>query len=284
MSTDLATKYLPYVDEQFTTESKLSLITNKDFDFTGAKTVKVYKVNTSAMNDYDRDGEGKFQNSRYGNIANLTGSTEEFILSKDRSFTFTIDKLDKDETLGALSGASALARQNREVVIPEVDKYVINKMIEKAGVKTDKPVALTKENIYEYILKANSELDNWAVPTIGRCLLVTPDTYLLIKQNKDFLMSTDIAQEQKIKGVIAMVDGLTVIKIPKLIVPKTFGFLLAHPCATVAPLQLQEYRVHQDPPGISGELVEGRICYDAFVLDNKNTAIFYNEAVWNTGA
>lgn len=253
------------------------MITNQDFDFTGAKTVIVYKVNTSPMNDYDRSGVGTFQNSRYGNISNLTGSTEEFTLSKDRSFTFTIDKLDKDETLQALSGATALARQIREVVIPEVDKYVIGKMIEKAGISTAKPVKLTKENIYENILKANTELDNYAVPEIGRCLLVTPDVYLLLKQNKDFLMSTDIAQDLKIKGVIAMVDGLTVIKVSNRIVPKEFGFLLVHPSATVAPIKLEEYRVHQDPPGISGELVEGRIVYDGFILDNKNFGIYYSK-------
>lgn len=277
MSKNLATKYLPYVDEQFTNESKLSLITNQDFDFTGAKTVIVYKVNTSPMNDYDRVGKGTFQNSRYGNISNLTGSTEEFTLSKDRSFTFAIDKLDRDETVQALTGATALARQIREVVIPEIDRYVIGKIIEKAGITTAEPVTLTKENIYEVILKANTELDHWAIPEVGRCLLVTPDVYLLLKQNKDFLMSTDIAQDLKIKGVIAMVDGLTVIKVPKNIVPKEFGFLLVHPSATVAPIKLQEYRVHQDPPGISGELVEGRIAYDGFILDNKNFGIYYNK-------
>lgn len=277
MSIDLATKYIPYVDEQFTNESKLSLITNQDFDFTGAKTVKIYKVNTSPMNDYDRVGKGTFQNSRYGNISNLTGSTEEFTLSKDRSFTFAIDKLDRDETVQALTGATALARQIREVVIPEIDKYVIGKIIEKAGITTAEPVNLTKENIYENILKANTELDNWAIPEVGRCLLVTPDVYLLLKQNKDFLMSTDIAQDLKIKGVIATVDGLTVIKVPKNIVPKEFGFLLVHPSATVAPIKLQEYRVHQDPPGISGELVEGRIAYDGFVLENKSFGIYYNK-------
>lgn len=47
--------------------------------------------------------------------------------------------------------------------------------------------------------------------------------------------------------------------------------------ATVAPTKLEEYKVHQDPPGISGELVEGRIVYDAFVLDNKKMAIYYEE-------
>lgn len=276
MSVDLATKYLPYVDEQFTNESKISLITNNDFTFTGAKTVKIYKINTSQMNDYDRDGKGTFTNSRYGNIANLGGATEEFTLRKDRSFTFAIDKLDKDETLGVEAGASALARQNREIVIPEIDTYVINEMVKNAGTKASEKV-LSKENIYEEILKANTELDNNSVLDIGRYLLVTPDVYLLLKQNKDFIMSTDIGQDAKIKGVIAMVDGLTVIKINKNLVPKGFGFLLAHPCATVAPVKLQEYRIHQDPPGISGELVEGRIAYDAFVLDNKKKALYYQK-------
>ncbi|MFR7958918.1 MAG: hypothetical protein ACLU6P_00110 [Roseburia intestinalis] len=52
---------------------------------------------------------------------------------------------------------------------------------------------------------------------------------------------------------------------------------MCHPCATVAPTKLEDYKIHQDPPGISGSLVEGRICYDAFVLDNKKTAIYYQE-------
>ena len=47
MSTELATKYLPYVDELFSQESKKSILTNEDFDFDGAKTVKLYKVNTA---------------------------------------------------------------------------------------------------------------------------------------------------------------------------------------------------------------------------------------------
>ena len=54
MSINLTTKFLPYVDEMFTTESKKSMITNQDFDWTGAHSVKVYKVSTSNMNDYDR--------------------------------------------------------------------------------------------------------------------------------------------------------------------------------------------------------------------------------------
>ena len=88
-------------------------------------------------------------------------------------------------------------------------------------------------------------------------------------------MNTDIAQEMRNRGVLAMIDGASVIKVPASRVPEGFGFMLAHPSATVAPVKLEDYRVHQDPPGISGSLVEGRICYDAFVLDNKADAIYY---------
>ena len=40
-------------------------------------------------------------------------------------------------------------------------------------------------------------------------------------------------------------------------------------------MNLAEYKIHTDAPGISGSLVEGRVYYDAFVLDNKKDAIYY---------
>ena len=36
MAIELATQFLPYVDEQFKAESKRQVITNNDFEFTGA--------------------------------------------------------------------------------------------------------------------------------------------------------------------------------------------------------------------------------------------------------
>lgn len=273
MAINLVTKFLPYVDEKFTAESKKSLLTNNDFDWTGAHTVKVYKISTGTMNDYDRDGTGE-NASRYGAASTLSATTEEFTLAKDRSFTFTIDKLDTDETGQQLQAASALARQQREVIIPEVDTYVYNMMCTKAGTKPA-GVALTADNIYTEILKASEALDNEFVPETGRVLVVTPATYTLMKQCKDITMETDIGNDMRLKGVIGMLDGASVIKVPANRLPAQFGFMLAHPSATVAPTKLEDYKIHQDPPGISGSLVEGRIVYDAFVLDNKTKAIYY---------
>lgn len=88
-------------------------------------------------------------------------------------------------------------------------------------------------------------------------------------------METDISNELRVKGVISNLDGLSVIKVPARRLPADFGFMVAHPCATVAPTKLEDYKVHEDAPGISGSLIEGRIVYDAFVLENKQKAIYY---------
>ncbi len=274
MAINLVTKFLPYVDELFTTESKKSILTNQDFDWTGAHTVKVYKIGTSEMTDYNRNPTTGFTGSRYGTIKDLDATTEEFTLKNDRSFTFAVDKLDADETAQQLAAASALARQQREVVIPEVDTYVYGVMAAGAGTKPA-AVALSETNIYDEILKATAALDNAEVPETGRVLVVAPDVYLLMKRCRDITMETDIGNDMRLRGVVSNLDGANVLKIPASRLPKDFGFMLAHPCATVAPTKLEDYKIHVDPPGISGDLVEGRIVYDAFVLDNKVKAIYY---------
>ena len=275
MAIDLVEKFLPYVDEQFSTESKKSLLTNTDFSWNGAHTIKVYKITTAAMNDYDRGGaKSATQWSRYGAVADLDATTEEFTLTKDRSFTFAIDKLDTDETAQQLAAASALARQNREVCIPEIDGHTFGVMCSNAG---NKPAAkaLSATNIYTEILAASEALDNAEAPEAGRVLVVTPTVYALMKKCKDIVMETDVGNDLRLKGVIATLDGMNVQKIPANRLPAGFGFMVCHPVATVAPVKLEDFTIHQNPPGISGSLVEGRICYDAFVLDNKAKAIYY---------
>lgn len=274
MPIDLVTTFKPLVDEKFTTASKKSLLTNNDFDWTGAHTVKVYKISTSQMNDYGRTGPSEGNWSRYGAVKDLDATTEEFALKKDRSFTFTIDKLDTDETAQQLAAASALERQLREVVIPEVDAYTYNVMCANAGTKPAAK-ALTAENIYTEILAGSETLDNAEVPETGRVLVVTPAVYALMKKSKDIIMETDVGNDLRLKGVIGLLDGMSVQKIPANRLPDGFGFMIAHPCATVAPTKLEDYTIHENPPGISGSLVEGRICYDAFSLDNKVKAVYY---------
>ena len=274
MAISLATKFSPYTDEQFKAESKRALLTNQDFDWTGAHTVKVYKISTAKLTDYGRTGpeEGNF--SRFGSIEDLNATTQEMTLNKDRSFIFNIDKLDEDETAQQVQAASALARELREVVIPEVDTYTYDKMCSLAGTKPAAK-ALTSENIYDEILAASQTLDDAEVPETDRVLVVTPATYQLMKKSKDIILETDIGEDMRLRGVIGNLDGMSVQKVPANRLPEKFGFMVVHPSATVGPVKLEDYKIHTDTIYSSGAVVTGRICYDAFVLDNKKTGIYY---------
>ena len=84
MAINLTEKFTEHVDEMFTTESKKALVTNRDYNWTGAHTIKVHKVNTVGMNDYDRLGTGE-NSSRYGALGSVENTLEEFTLRKDLS-------------------------------------------------------------------------------------------------------------------------------------------------------------------------------------------------------
>lgn len=276
MAISLVTKFAPYTDEAFAVESKTSILTNSNFDWTGAHSVKVYKLSTAEMNDYSRNRTGEVGEptspSRYGELYDLAAVTEEMLLSNDRSFIVNIDRLDEDETAQQLAGATVLSRQLREVVIPEVDTYVFAAMAADAG-KTATALALDSDNVYEAILAGSEYLDDSEVPDTERVLIVPPTTYKLLKQAAAF-DNTAIGDELRAKGAVAMLDGMTVLKVPAARLPVSTGFIIAHPSATVAPVKLEDYTVHTDTPLSSGSIVTGRICYDAFVLENKADGIY----------
>lgn len=273
MSIALATKYAPYTDELFKAESKRTLCTNTDFDWTGAHTVKVWKISTSELNDYARNVDENSDPclSRYGAIYDLAAQTEELLLKKDRSFIFNVDKLDMDETARQVEAGKALARELREVVIPEIDTYTYGVMA--AGAGNTAYGELNNNGVYDAILAGSKTLDDAEVPDTERVLIVCPEVYTLLKSAKQF-DNTDVGAELRKLGVVGVLDGMAVVKVPASRLPKDLGFMIAHPAATVAPVKLEDYGVHDDTVLSSGSIVTGRICYDAFVLDNKKDGIY----------
>ena len=94
MAVNLASKYSDKVVERFSQESLTDKGLNKDYEWSGVKTVTVYSVATAAMNDYTRTGT-----SRYGTPEELQNTKQDLTLTKDRSFSFTIDKGNLTESM-----------------------------------------------------------------------------------------------------------------------------------------------------------------------------------------
>lgn len=270
MAINYAAKYSSKVDERFTLASLVNAVINKEYDFTGVKTVKVYSIDTAPMNDYQRSGA-----NRYGTPADLGDSVQELTMTQDRSFTFVIDKGDELEQAGAKNAGAALRRQIDEVVIPEYDKYVIGKIVAGAG-KTA-TAAITNANAYDSFLAGAEQLDENKVPTVGRVALVTPAYLRKLKTDDAFVKTSDLGQQVAFTGQVGAVDGTPIIKVPASYFPANVEFVITHPVATTAPVKLDEYKVHENAPGISGALAEGRTIYDAFVLENKEGAIYVHK-------
>ena len=134
--------------------------------------------------------------------------------------------------------------------------------------------SVTTSNAYEKFLDGQEALDNDLVPTDGRIAVVNTSFYKKIKLDSSFTKTGDMATKLSYKGIVGEIDGVPVIKVPSSYLPSGCEFMIAHPCATINPKKLTDYKIHRDPPGINGNLVEGRVRYDTFVLEGKKDAIW----------
>lgn len=274
MAINLASKYSKKVDERFSLLSVTENIgLNKDYDWKGVQTVTVYNIDTVTMGNYIRSGA-----NRYGEPTELGDTKTDYTLSKDRAFTFTIDRGNYTEQLMVKEAGKALARQIKEVVVPEIDIYRLNAWVTAAAANSHVATqAITNENAYSYFLNAQEALDEDKVPQTGRICYVTPKFYNLLKQDDSFIKVGDLSQKMLINGQVGEVDGVRIIKIPSSYLPSNTAFLLIWPRCSVSPKKLEEYKTHDNPPGINGYLIEGRIIYDCFVLNAKKDAIFVHK-------
>lgn len=270
MAINLASKYEKKVDERFKLKSLTNMGVNHEYDWVGVNAINVYSIPTVAMGDYTASGT-----SRYGTPTELQNTIQTMTLTKDRAFTFTIDRKNYQDTQMVMEAGKALARQIDEVIVPEIDTYrlavIAAAAVAAGGTAT---AAVDATNAYQKFLDGTEYLDENKVPQEGRIAWVTPAFYNLLKLDDHFIKATEIAQNMLIKGQVGEVDNIKIIKVPSVYMPANTPFIIAHRIATVAANKLQDYKTHDNPPGINGWLVEGRVRYDAFVLENKKTALY----------
>ncbi len=275
MSVNYAEKYADIIDEELNKESLTDKATNKDYDFDGVNKVNVYSIPTVPLNDYDMTAES----NRYGTPTELGNDVQSLELKQDKSFTFSIDRRNATDTMMAMSAAKALARQIKDVVTPTIDKYRIQKLTEGAHTDHVKEENLTNETAYSAFLEGSMVLFDAKVPTSGRIAFVTPAFYKMIKLDKNFVSSGDKGQEIAINGAVGKIDNTTIIVAPTDYFVAGTNFIICHPMAMTSPIKLADYKQHENPQGINGWLVEGRIYFDAFVLNKKKKAIYVSKQI-----
>lgn len=274
MGKNLAERYSPEVDESFSVESRAVEIVNEDSaKWDGVETVNVYSMPVAPLHEYD---ENSLTNV-YGTPMILERNLQKMTVKQKPTFSFRIRRLDKNSDMMASEAGQALSRQVSRMVIPQYDHYVFSVAAHEAQANGNAQIGVkpTKNNVYEMFLAGMENLGNAMAPDKGRIAVCSYGFYNLLKQDPAFVKYGDATQKMLSKGIIGDVDGCRIMRVPNSRLPAGASCLITHPYAMCAPKKLQDFIIHDNPPGWNGWAVEGLIAYDAFVLNEKADGIYY---------
>lgn len=275
MAINLASKFESKTSDLLKVRRKTTGMVNNDWDWDGVNAINVYTLTDPTMVNYNTGGSG----NRYGNPTEVEDTIQNFALSRDRSWAKIIDKKNKQDTLMIRQPGKYLAQATKNVLVPEMDTYILQTIATAGATATRDNIvadaATTAVNAYTNFLAINADITDHEAPTEGRVAGMTATYYNFLKQG-GFVLDSDSAYRDRKTGNLGTVDGVDVTIIPSNRMPSTSGaidLLITHPMATVAPEKLTDYTLHNNPPGISGDLLEYRHRYDCFVDTNKTYCI-----------
>lgn len=268
MAVNLAKNYQKDIAKKYTLGSLTKAAFGLKYDFIGAVTAVVYTWTSQALTDYTRSGA-----NRYGTPAELQDTVQELTLSKDRAFSITVDKGNEMQQSGKKTAGIVIKMQMEEELFPEMDTRALAVISTAAGTAGHTATAaITATNAYEKFLDQMANLDDDKVPRSGRIAFVSPSYYKFIKLDDSFIKASELGMKMLINGQIGEIDDCKIVMVPSSYLPANTAFVITHPSAGAAPMQLESVKVHEDAPGISGTLVEGRFIYDMFIMTAKINA------------
>lgn len=290
----LAQRFLPMLDEIYTTESRTAILDtlSERVQFTGANTVNLFTLETMGMGNYDRNA---------GFVpGDVNGSWQPYVLNVDRGRSYMVDVLDNDETLGLAAG-SLLSTVERQHVIPEVDAFRFAQYASNADAsQVVSGTIATGAAAVAAVDAATVALDNAEVPYEGRILFVNPTFYGYLKSgitrmvmngDRDVNYNVDIYNDMR---VISVPQGrfVTAITLAAPTAANAAGgfakasgaadidFMIVHPSAVMQ--VMKHYVPRLFSPQVNQEAdawkLNLRYAHGAWVLNNKKKGIYVHTA------
>lgn len=267
MAVNYASKFEKKTSDLMKAKRKTKLVTNQDWNWDGVDTIKVTTLTDPDLVDYDSQGG----TNRYGNPTEVEDSQQTWTLTEDRAWTKTIDKKSRDDLMAIKQPGKYLAQVTKNKLVPELDAYIIQTIVTAGEVASRDDIvsdaATSASNAYTNFVDINANITDKEAPEEGRIALMTADYYNKLKQS-GFVLDSNLGQQSRHSGDLGEVDNCKVVIVPSTRMPANTDLVITHPQVTVAPEKLVDYKVHQNPTGVSGVLLEYRHRYDAFVDTN----------------
>lgn len=203
-----AQNFASVLDEKFEAESVTKFFEDPvmEAQFVGAKQVSIPEEDVSGLGNYDR-------NTGYPQGA-ITVKREVYTLEKDRGKTFSLDRMDADESGVAKMAGGLMGRFVKKKVVPEVDTYVISKIANVA--KTNEQTATWDANapveVFEKLLAGVQDAVGYEEEII--CFL-DATAYGALKASHEFYRSVEVSNFKKgeINTTIRKIDNVILIPV-----------------------------------------------------------------------
>jgi hypothetical protein len=249
-----------------------SLFTHElDTEFSGVNTVHVTSLKTEPLQDYNRNlqvGTG----SRYGQTKEVGDEVQTFTMTQDKSLSLSVDKGNNAEQFNMKQAGKVMKAERDEQIIPAVDTYRLRKWAEEGGIHKELSEAPSKTNIVTQIVELHNEVLDAGVP--DQITLLIARTYLpTLKLSSEWTALDSLGGKTLPKGSIGEFDGMAVKPMTTKRMPANVPFMLIYKGSVIAPMKIEKFKGHVDPPGLSGDLLEFRMIHDAFVLGKKANGV-----------
>jgi hypothetical protein len=277
MAVNFAKKFESKTSDLLRAKRKSTMFTNSDYEWTGVNSIVVTTMTDPTIGNYNSAGGA----NRYGNPTEVEDTEQEWTLSRDRAWTKSIDKKNSADKMMIKKPGKYLAQATKNILVPEIDTYVfqtivteIDDAITATTLGADHKItnATSTANVYTNFVDLKAAIVNDEAPEEGLVAAATPQ-WLATYKKSGTLDSSDLGLEARKSGIVGKIDGVSVVVVPESRMPAATDLIIAHPKATCMPEKLIDYTLHDNPPGISGDLMEYRHRYDTFVDSNWLVAL-----------
>lgn len=269
MAIQLHEKYRKALVERYAHKSYVKGRTSDEYEWEGVAAITLTAIQTQPLNDYTRGGL-----NRFGEAKEVQDENQRIAITQDKAFALTVDNANFKQQSGQKKSGKVLKAQNDEQVVPFWDRYALNKYVEQAGKSVLASAELTKSNIVTALMEANEHFVDNGISMENTTCYMSAKTYTKLRTAPEFLGVDTLANKILTTGLVGKCCDFDIVVVPSSYLPAGVEFLCTKKDAVVLPMQINKTKVHQDPPGIDGILLEGHYLGDAGVVFSKANGVY----------
>ena len=252
MAINLVSKYHDKLVKSLEYASNLAGKTTTEYRMDGSEGIYLTSLDPIALSNYNKAATS----NRYGTPTEVQDTQQYIAWEYDKSYPATVDKANYHDGGYLKTAGAVIQEQNDDVVAPFIEQNFYAKLFAKCG-KSITGSAPSASTIMARITAIEAAMRNAKIPKTDRYLAIGTTNFQLIRHA---LTNCDnITDKVLMKGLVGKIGTLNVIEVADDDLPANVYMIAWWKKAVVNAFDIKEAKVHQDPPGINGILVEFRV-------------------------